>query len=227
MSVSTEDRSRVNLMRQTTLTSFILCALAYVLTIPYAPYPGSLLVKALPIFILLGVAWVSLQGSTRSFMVAALFFSAGGDIFLELDKFTPGLTSFLIAQLCYAWYFFSQRTTDTPPYTRLILIVVVMMSVSYPVISNAGDIFIPVAIYMLAIAAMGVAAAFYQAPTALVFVGALLFVASDSMIGINRFVTPFPGSQYAIMLTYYGAQLLMLWGVMQAVRHQQQVSPSA
>jgi uncharacterized membrane protein YhhN len=60
-----------------------------------------------------------------------------------------------------------------------------------------------------------------------VFVGALLFVASDSMIGINRFVTPFQGSQYAIMLTYYGAQLLILWGVMLDAKHSQQVATTA
>jgi uncharacterized membrane protein YhhN len=214
-------------MRRTTLTSFILCALAYVLTIPYSPYPGSVLVKALPILILLGVARVSLQGSARLFMAAALLFSAGGDIFLEMDKFTPGLASFLIAQLCYAWYFFSQRTTDTPPYTRLIVIVIIMLGVSFPVISHAGEAFIPVAVYMSAITAMGITAAFYRAPSTLVFAGALLFAASDSMIGINRFVTPFAGPSYAIMLTYYGAQLLMLWGVMHAVKHQQQVAKEA
>jgi uncharacterized membrane protein YhhN len=214
-------------MRRTTLTSYILCALAYVLTISYSPYPGSVLVKALPILILLGVARVSLQGSARLFMATALLFSAGGDIFLEMDKFTPGLASFLIAQLCYAWYFFSQRTTDTPPYTRLIVIVIIMLGVSFPVISHAGEAFIPVAVYMSAITAMGITAAFYRAPSTLVFAGALLFVASDSMIGINRFVTPFAGSSYAIMLTYYGAQLLILWGVMHAVKHQQQVAQKA
>ena len=214
-------------MRRTTLTSFILCALAYVLTIPYSPYPGSVLVKALPILILLGVAWVSLQGLARLFVAAALLFSAGGDIFLEMDKFTPGLGSFLIAQLCYAWYFFSQRTTGPLPYARLIFIVATMLSVSFPIITHAGDIFIPVAVYMAAITAMGVSAAFYRAPSTLVFAGALLFVASDSMIGINRFVMPFAGSSYAIMLTYYGAQLLILWGVMHSVKHQQQVAKEA
>jgi uncharacterized membrane protein YhhN len=214
-------------MRRTTLTSFILCALAYVLTIPYSPYPGSLLVKALPVFILLGVAWVSLQGTARLFMATALLFSAGGDIFLEMDLFTPGLASFLIAQLCYAWYFFSRRSTGALPYARLTFIVAIMLGVSFPVITHAGETFIPVAIYMAAITAMGVAAAFYRAPSTVVFVGALLFVASDSMIGINRFVTPFQGSQYAIMLTYYGAQLLILWGVMLDAKHSQQVATTA
>jgi uncharacterized membrane protein YhhN len=217
----------VTQMRRTTLSSFILCALAYVLTIPYSPYPGSVLVKALPILILLGVARVSLQGSARLFMATALLFSAGGDIFMETDNFTQGLASFLIAQLCYAWYFFSQRTRGTLPYTRLIFIVVIMLGVSFSVISHAGEAIIPVAVYMVAIAAMAITAALYRTPSTLIFVGALLFVASDSMIGINRFVTPFQGSKYAIMLTYYGAQLLILWGVMLNAKLSQQLAPKA
>ncbi len=204
-------------MKRITLVSFAFSALVFLLTIPYSPYPGSLLVKALPILILLGVAWVSLQGSTRLLMSAALLLSACGDVFLEMNLFTPGLGSFLVAQLCYAWYFFSQRGSGSLPYGRLLLIVAIMLAVSLPVVSHAGELFVPVAIYMTAIALMGLAAALYRKPSTLLFVGALLFVASDSMIGINRFVTPLPGAKYAIMITYYAAQLLILWGVMRTV----------
>ena len=206
----------MNLMNRTTVVAFTVCALAYLLTIPYSPYPGSLLVKALPVLILLAVALVSLRGKARTFMATALLFSAGGDIFLELNMFTPGLGSFLVAQLCYAWFYLSQRDQGQLPYGRLALILAIMLSVSIPVVSRAGDIFIPVAVYMSAITLMGLGAALHRAPSSLIFIGALLFVLSDSMIGINRFVTPLPGSRYAIMLTYYGSQILMLWGVMRA-----------
>ena len=37
--------------------------------------------------------------------------------------------------------------------------------------------------------------------------GALLFVLSDSLIGVNRFVSPFAGANIAIMLTYWLGQL--------------------
>jgi uncharacterized membrane protein YhhN len=201
-------------MKRITLLAFALSALAYLLTIPYSPYPGSLLVKALPILILLGVAWVSLEGSTRLLMATALLLSACGDVFLEMDLFTPGLGSFLVAQLCYAWYFFSQRGTGSLPYGRLLLIVGIMLTVSLPVVSHAGELFVPVAVYMTAIALMGLTAALFRKPSTLLFVGALLFVTSDSMIGINRFVTPLPSAKYGIMITYYTAQLFILWGVM-------------
>jgi len=209
-------------MKRITLLVFVVSALAYLLTIPYSPYPGSLLVKALPVLILLGVAWVSLQGKARVFMAVALLLSACGDIFLEMDMFTPGLASFLVAQLSYAWYFFSQRDTRTMPYARLVVVLAIMLSVSYPVVANAGDIIIPVAVYMSAICLMGVGAALYRQPSTILFAGALLFVASDSMIGINRFVLPLPGSRYPIMITYYAAQLLILWGVMRSLDTQVQ-----
>ena len=203
-------------MKRITLIAFCVSALAYLLTIPYSPYPGSLLVKALPIYILLGVACVSLQGKVRLFMAVALLLSSCGDIFLEMDKFTPGLASFLVAQLCYAWYFFSQRDREKLQLGRLAIVLAIMLPVSIPVVIHAGDIFIPVAIYMSAICLMGIGAALYRRPSTMLFTGALLFVASDSMIGINRFVVPLPGSKYPIMITYYAAQLFILWGVMRA-----------
>ena len=43
--------------------------------------------------------------------------------------------------------------------------------------------------------------------------GALLFIASDAMIAINRFRGPFPGNEQLIWITYYSAQFLILRGV--------------
>ena len=46
---------------------------------------------------------------------------------------------------------------------------------------------------------------------ALVALGAVLFVLSDSLIAINRFAQPVPGAKYWIMLLYYGAQYLLTY----------------
>ena len=206
-------------MKKPTLLAYGLCCLAFLLTIPYTPYPGSILTKALPILILAGLAWVSLRGPARLFMAAALLLSACGDSFLEMDMFTPGLGSFLLAQLCYAWYFFSQRDLSSRPYGRLFFVIAIMLCVSIPVVTHAGDLFIPVAVYMTAICLMGIGAALYRQPSAILFAGAMFFVASDSMIGIDRFITTLPAARYAIMITYYTAQLLILWGVLESRNH--------
>ena len=48
----------------------------------------------------------------------------------------------------------------------------------------------------------------------LVFVGSLFFVASDSMIAINRFLVPIPYEGLLIMSTYIGAQYLIMRGIL-------------
>lgn len=51
----------------------------------------------------------------------------------------------------------------------------------------------------------------------LVFIGAALFVLSDSMIAVNKFIAPFEGSRVAIMSTYIAAQFLIAWGMVKGL----------
>ena len=201
------------------LLAFSIPALAFVIGIGYLPYPGAVPLKALPILILVGVAWRELQGRVRLLMVAALVLSACGDVLLELNLFAPGLGSFLLAQLCYAGHFFSQRGTAGLPYLRLALVLLLPLAVSSQVLPATGDMMVPVGIYMAVITLMGIGAALHRKPSTLLFTGALLFIASDCMIGFNRFVMPFSTARHAIMVTYYLGQLLILWGVLTSQRH--------
>lgn len=201
------------------LLAFSLTGLAFVISISYLPYPGAVPLKALPILILVGVAWRELQGRVRLLMVAALLLSACGDVLLELNLFAPGVGSFLLAQLCYARHFFSRRGTAGLPYKRLALVLLLPLAVSSQVLPAAGDMMVPVGVYMAVITIMGIGAALHLKPSTLLFTGALLFIVSDCMIGINRFVMPFSAARYAIMLTYYLGQLLILWGVLIAEKH--------
>ena len=75
----------------------------------------------------------------------------------------------------------------------------------------------PVTIYVLAISAMVVSAIatagradWSAGRSALAIGGALLFFASDGMIGWSRFVGDFPRSRVAIMVTYHLAQAALV-----------------
>ncbi len=46
--------------------------------------------------------------------------------------------------------------------------------------------------------------------------GAMLFAASDTIIGYNRFVKSIPRAQVAIMSTYHVGQLLLILGLVAA-----------
>jgi uncharacterized membrane protein YhhN len=93
------------------------------------------------------------------------------------------------------------------------------LAVSSQVLPATGDMMVPVGVYMAVITLMGIGAALHRKPSTLLFTGALLFIVSDCMIGINRFVMPFSTAKHAIMVTYYVGQLLILWGVLTSERH--------
>lgn len=177
--------------------------------------------KLIPVALLISLAWHS-PGAPR-FLFAALLFSAGGDALLALplaNGFVLGLASFLLAQLSYTTGFLSQRRL--PPskaaVMRLGIILAYGIGLALVLLPATGSMRWPVTAYLLAIMAMACAAAIHRSHAVPLFIGAAVFVASDSMIAIDRFLAPFEGARYAIMATYYSSQALLTWGVLAASR---------
>ena len=85
---------------------------------------------------------------------------------------------------------------------------------------------IPVMIYAMVLIVMVMNAVFRYGRTPLVsfwlvVVGALLFMASDSILAINKFYAAIPSSGPLIMITYITAQFLIVVGIIKhsSVRH--------
>lgn len=69
---------------------------------------------------------------------------------------------------------------------------------------------IPVMIYISVILSMGVLACLAPGRNPwMLIAGATLFMLSDSVIALDRFLRPIPGAQIIIMTTYYSGQLLI------------------
>ncbi|WP_445360898.1 lysoplasmalogenase [Microbulbifer sp. EKSA005] len=176
--------------------------------------------KALPILCLMMIARLELRGKTLLFTFLALTFSAIGDVILEMQfpqHFVFGLGAFLIAQLIYALGFL--RFAEPPNRRNLIRtlpVVIAALLLAQIILPAAGDLAPAVMAYLLAILAMAVAAAMHKGDSTLLFSGAVIFMASDTLIAINKFITPLPLADAAIMLTYYSAQLCILYGIHRA-----------
>ena len=83
------------------------------------------------------------------------------------------------------------------------------------IVPNAGNMKVPVIAYMIAISLMAITAGFRVDSKFLwVALGALIFMVSDTLIAVSRFVAPFDYSGVAVMSTYYLAQLLICTGVL-------------
>jgi sterol desaturase/sphingolipid hydroxylase (fatty acid hydroxylase superfamily)/uncharacterized membrane protein YhhN len=151
-------------------------------------------------------------------LIGALVFSLGGDVFLMLpgNYFIPGLGSFLVAHLFYI-VLLRQGQGWFPSRTAL-LCVLGFGAVMYGVLwSSLGDPVLKVAVaaYVSVIAlmtaqAIGRAVVLGDAAARWVAVGACVFMASDSLIAINKFLTPVPLSPLWILCTYYAAQMLIV-----------------
>jgi uncharacterized membrane protein YhhN len=150
-------------------------------------------------------------GDTRTVFVVALLASTVGDVFLMLpgDRFVPGLGSFAVAQFLYTAGFalHGGSAADYLVGAVVVAFLVVPLSVHFVrALRRCGPpgLVAPVLAYMGVIGAM--AASAIASRNAFAIVGALLFVASDSLIAETRFVRARRGAGMAIMVTYYLAQ---------------------
>lgn len=170
--------------------------------------------------------------SPRNALIAALLMSWFGDVFLLADKasggyFIHGLGSFLVAHLFYIFYFLKVRKLNgvtAPPKLWLIVPAVFFGAALFGFVSPfIDDLFVPVAIYATVITTMlaaSLAAFRFDGETyaRLTVAGTALFVVSDSILAINRFIDPVPFGAPLVMLTYAGAQLLITEGAVRNLK---------
>ena len=188
----------------------------YVASLAVHPYPLSYAVKAVPALTLCVLALVRLQGRTRVLMAVAFAAAAAGDVFLDLDRtrYLPhGLGCFLVTQVAFTFAFLPwARWTPSrvPLVVVLVLAEIALLAFAWP---NLGPLRIAVVVYLAALLAMTITALMVR-DARWIGVGAVLFLVSDSLIGINAFIAPFPASTAIIVSIYLASMLLIGHGVL-------------
>lgn len=185
-----------------------------------------LLMPLLAIYLLLHTS--SVTSSLKVWIFLALFFSWLGDIFLLFDTegsnfFLLGLSAFLVAQVFYIVFFHNIRMRE---YIRgnalLLLLVILYYSILISVLTPyLGSMKLPVRIYGVVLSFMLMLAMHpmlgkNKKAGLWMMIGAILFVASDSLLAFNKFFSAFNYAGLIIMLTYGLAQLFITEG---AVRY--------
>lgn len=197
-----------------------ICALAAVVALAYLvlprPYAGDVALKT-SMCVLLAIA--AFRGNLKLFALALLF-SAAGDAFLAYDGqrlFVPGLASFLVTHVLYAVVFvLATRGTATSMSAgrKLMLGVIPAFAVAYSAVlwPHLGALTIPVLIYIAAIVVMAMLAMRVRAIE--VPLGAVLFMVSDSLISLGKFLWQAPWIGPTVWITYALAQLLITRGML-------------
>lgn len=155
-------------------------------------------------------------------VVVALLFGLAGDVLLMLPNealFPAGLGVFLIGHFAYLWAFTDGVRLFEKPAPALYFGLVAGVLLTVLLRSVEGPLQAPLVAYVVVLATMAAQArvrALVRPDTGarLAATGATLFVLSDALLGIERFVTPFPLAHPAILVTYWGAQ----WALASSVR---------
>ncbi len=173
--------------------------------------------KPLTTALIIVLAWAQTSTFTplHYWVFAGLALSLVGDIFLMLKKdyFLQGLIAFFIAHVAYVIAF--THTSDFALSTVLLVALIAYAGLLITLLNKQlGKLRIPVYAYAAALTLMVLTSySFYQVSGYelgfYAFVGALLFMVSDSILAYRRFVKDYVWSQPAILATYYFAQSLI------------------
>lgn len=158
----------------------------------------------------------------------ALTFSWIGDIMLMFTHlsfmlFLAGLSAFLCAHFIFIISYI-RATRKNKIHVKFSIVPIILLayfvmlsSIIIPYV--AAIIQVPLAIYGLVLFIMASVAWYRKGETTnlsfqWVFIGALIFIVSDSLLAINRFSTTLPFANLAVMVTYIVAQWLIVKGLL-------------
>ena len=152
------------------------------------------------------------------YLLLAMVASLAGDVLLMLpgDHFIAGLAAFLLAHVAYLALFrqgvgwFPSRVA----LTATLLAGALMLGVLWPGLQGPL-LTAAVAVYVLVIAlmtaqALGRAAVLGDAASRATAWGAAIFMLSDAVLGVDRFVQPVPLAPLWVLGSYFMAQILIL-----------------
>lgn len=167
-------------------------------------------------FLVAAVSAGALDSAFGRWMLAGLFLSALGDVFLlgkQEAAFLAGLGSFLVAHLVFGVAFVA-RGVAAPGFLAIIPLVLFAWRVLGWLSPHLSDrMRAPVTAYAVAISLMGVLAiaTAVDAWDWRIPIGALMFIASDVAVARDNFVAAGFANRLWGLPLYFGAQLLFAW----------------
>lgn len=156
-----------------------------------------------------------ISSTSKFIFLVAIIAAWTGDVFLLWDdRFLYGLSSFLIMQVLYSIAFWKDRSLKQSSHIYGALLLLSTVAITAFLWDSLGDMIVPVIIYTLAIGLMSFTA--FERDRELlgywmVFVGTLLFVISDTVLGIHQFTDIHLG-KLTVMGTYILAQYFIIVG---------------
>lgn len=175
---------------------------------------GRTLIKALPVSILIVLVLRDVRGFPRVFLSGALVGSVCGDVLLDLPNaalFVYGLAAFLMAHIFYTVLFFRYARKPLAFDMAVIAGLILFGGLMVWIFRNIDPtLFGPVVAYIVIIITMSISALLVPAANRFLFWGALLFIASDLVLAVNKFLIAIPYGRVINISLYFLAQFTIV-----------------
>lgn len=207
-------------LQKALLAISLLAALFFFLLLPWRPYPGSILLKWLPVGILVFFVLQSPLKKQILLFAIAVFCHSIGDLLLEIDRvfcLRPAMLAFGLGHIGYSMVFLQDRLQpiSIPP-KRKPFLVGILLFVTGMLVFLLAQIpphwITPVTLYLVVITSMAISTVLAGYSGTTIIFGALLYIFSDSLISLDTFIHKLPIAHYLIYPSYYAAQLLIILG---------------
>jgi alkenylglycerophosphocholine/alkenylglycerophosphoethanolamine hydrolase len=198
-------------------TGQLAALLFLVLLVPLHPYPLSCVLKAIPVTALAVLVFRNLPTRPGRLLGVGLLFSVVGDVALDIDRtryFILGLGAFLSAHVLYIAAFVHWRGWSRSRLLPVAAVAVYAAVLAFLLRDIPADKWVPVMLYLGTISAMVMAAIGIRPVSPLIVTGASVFMMSDTIIAVNKFMHPLPHSTLFNIGLYFLAQFLIVKGVL-------------
>lgn len=191
-------------------------SIIYIFLIPHDPVGVKIAFKLVPMLLIILFAGLQPPGLPKSYktlIMSGLFICMLADGLIYW--FIIGLITFLIGHIIYIFAFRKIKKERIPKWAAALLLVygVVMVIWIAGTLWSEGEVILGAAvlIYIGVILTMGWNA--MQTGNRYAIIGAILFIFSDSILAINKFIVAVPYEHALVMLSYYGAQFLFAYSI--------------
>lgn len=191
-------------------------AIIYIFFIPDDPVITKITFKLIPMLLIILYALMQSAVESKKYKIlimTGLFICMLADGLIYW--FIVGLITFLIGHIWYIVAFRHIKTSTIPKWAAILLICygIGMAIWIAGTLWTKGDFVLAAAVilYIIVILSMGWNA--FQTDNKFAIIGAILFIISDSVLAINRFIVDVPFSDVLIMISYYGAQFLFAYSI--------------
>jgi uncharacterized membrane protein YhhN len=208
--------NRLDIFSQGALLTAIVSAAVFILFHGlYHDFFLSVVLKVIPALTLSYLSFRYITGVTGKLLAIGLLFSAGGDAVLDIDRthlFLIGLVLFLTAHIFYIITFFRLSHFSRKRIIPKVLVLTAAIILAFLLQDINHRMFLPVMIYLVIITVMTFLSLSLEPFNRVVAIGAVLFMVSDTVIAVNKFLHPIPSSTVFNISLYYIAQFHIILG---------------